>query len=101
MDTEFLDLCGFEKEELATEGPRVDRAFSILEIGPKDIAHAKEALTKYFRIELVGMRKVFGILLKELADLVLAKEEGKKVIYGSYPPLSVILAAGALAGDDI
>jgi len=101
MDTEFLDLCGFEKQELATEGQRVDRAFSILEIGPEDIAHAKEALTKYFRIELVGMRKVFGIMLKELADLILAKEEGKKVIYGSYPPLSVILAAGALAGDDI
>jgi len=32
------------------------------------------------------MRKVFGILLKNWPDLVLAKEEGKKVIYGSYPP---------------
>jgi len=101
MDAEFLKLCGFEAEDFAIEEPRVERAFSILEIGPEDIDHAKEVLTRYFSVDLEGMRKVWGIALKELADLVLAKEEGKKVIYGSMPPLSVLIAAGALAGDDI
>ena len=101
MDSEFLKLCGFEAEDFNIEEPRVERAFSILEIGPEDIDHAKEVLTKYFSVELEGMRKVWGIALKELVDLVLAKEEGKKVIYGSYPPLSVVIAAGALARDDI
>jgi len=101
MDAEFLKLCGFEGEDFKKEGPRVDRAFRILEIGPEDIDQAKKALTKYFSMDLEGMRKVWGIALKELTDLVLAKEDGKKVIYGSYPPLSVILAAGALARDHI
>ena len=101
MDREFLELCGFEGEDFAKEGSRVDRAFGILEIGPEDIDQAKENLTKYFSMDLEGMRKVWGIALKELTDLVLAKEDGKKVIYGSYPPLSVILAAGAVARDDI
>jgi benzoyl-CoA reductase/2-hydroxyglutaryl-CoA dehydratase subunit BcrC/BadD/HgdB len=101
MDREFLRMCGFAGADFEKEGPRVDRAFGILEIGPEDIDQAKENLTKYFSVDLEGMRKVWGIALKELTDLVLAKEEGKKVIYGSYPPLSVILAAGAVARDDI
>ena len=101
MDREFLKLCGFEGKDFDIEGPRVERAFNILEIGPEDVNRGKATLKKYYSIELEGVRKFWGIALKELADLILAKEEGKKVIYGSYPPLSTLIAAAALAQDDI
>jgi len=38
MDTEFLDLCGFEKAGIGSRGPHGGSAFSILEIGPKDMS---------------------------------------------------------------
>ncbi len=101
MDSEFLNLCGIEGEELDKEAPRFSRAFHILQIAPEDITRAKDRLARFFSMELVGMRKIWGIAAKELVDLILAKEEGKKVAYGSYPPLSEILMAGALASDDI
>ena len=101
MDSEFLRLFGLEGGELEKEVPRIERAFSILKIESDEINRAKEQLVKYYSVELLGMRKIWGIALKELVDLVLAKEEGKKIAYGSYPPISEILAAGALASDDI
>lgn len=101
MDSEFLNLCGIEGEELKKEEPRLDRAFRILKIGPEDMDRAKKRLVRLFSMELLGMRKIWGIAVKELVDLILAKEDGKKVAYGSYPPLSEILMAGSLASEDI
>jgi len=85
--SELFKLCGFEPEEIERERPRIDRAFQKLEIGPKDIARGEERLRKYFDVELLGVRKLMGIWLKILIDLVLAREEGKKLIYPSFPPL--------------
>lgn len=96
-----MSLFGLEGEELDREAPRVERAFRFLGISPFDVTVAKERLLKFFSMELLGMRKIWGIALKELVDLVLAKEEGKKVVYGSFPPLSDLLAAGAMASDEI
>ncbi len=101
MDTEFLNLCGFEPEEIEKEMPRIDKAFSILEISDEDVGRAKAKIQKYLDIELNGVRKVLGIWLKELVDMVLAKEEGKKIIYVSYPPIPQMVAALALTSEDI
>lgn len=101
MDSEFLNLCGFEPEELDKETPRIERAFQILGINDEDVDRAKAKIKKYLDIELLGMRKVLGIWLKELVDMVLAREEGKKVIYVSYPPIPQIVAAMALTSDTI
>jgi len=101
MYSEFLSLCGFEPEEIKREAPRIDKAFSILEIGPDDVNRAKGRIEDFFDIELLGMRKVLGLWLKELTDMVLAKEEGKKVVYVSFPPISQIGAAIALASEDV
>jgi benzoyl-CoA reductase/2-hydroxyglutaryl-CoA dehydratase subunit BcrC/BadD/HgdB len=101
MDPEFLNLIGIEGEELNKEVPRLEKAFGILRIVPEDIGRAKERVSRIFSMELRGMRKIWGIAVKELVDLILAKEEGKKVAYGSYPPLSELLVAGSLASEDI
>ena len=101
MYSEFLSLCGFEPEEIKRETRRIEKAFGILEISDEDVDRAKAKIEKYFDIELLGMRKILGLWLKELVDMVLAKEEGKKVIYVSYPPIPQIVAAMALTSDDI
>jgi len=100
MDPEFLSLCGFTPEE-STDEKRLERALNILEIDAEDITHAKTRIKQYLDIELPGMRKVLGLWLKEMADLVLSKEEGKQVIYVSYPPIPQIMAALALASDKV
>jgi len=86
MYSEFLGLCGFESEEIKQEESRVRKAFEILDIEPEDISQAAERITNFFDIELLGIRKALGIWLKELIDMVLAKEEGKKIVYASFPP---------------
>ncbi len=101
MDSEFLYLCGFEPDEIKKESPRIDKTFNILGLGDEDIERAKARICKYLDIELLGMRKTIGLWIKELADMVLAKEEGKKVVYVSYPPISQISAAISLTYDDI
>jgi benzoyl-CoA reductase/2-hydroxyglutaryl-CoA dehydratase subunit BcrC/BadD/HgdB len=101
MDSAFLDLCGFERGDIEKEVPRMEKAFDILGIGDDDIERAKTRMKTYIDVELLGMRKVLGIWIKELVDMVLAKEEGKSVIYVSYPPIPQIVAALALTADDI
>jgi hypothetical protein len=101
MHSEFLKLCGFEPEEIKKESPRIEKAFDILEISGDDVDRAKARIEKYIDIELPSMRKVVGLWLKELVDMVLAKNEGKKVIYVSYPPIPQMSAAMALTSDRI
>src|SRR4030066_213007 len=101
MDVEFLELCGFESREIKEEASRIEKAFGILEIDDKDINRAKAKIKKYLDIELLGMRKVLGLWLKELVDMVLAKQEGKKVVYVSFPPIPHIASAIALAAENI
>lgn len=101
IHSEFLKLCGFEPEEIKREARRIEKTFDILEIGDDDVDRAEAKIEKYIDIELPGMRKVLGLWLKELVDMVLAKDEGKKVIYVSYPPIPQIAAAMALTSDKV
>ena len=101
MNTELLKLCGFEAEEIERERPRVDKAFDKLEISPEDVSHAEERIAKFFDIEMMGVRKTLGMWLKEAIDLALAKEEGKKVIYASFPPVTQIVTAGVMATEQL
>ena len=101
MYLEFLKLCGFEPDEIKQEEPRVRRAFEILDIGPEDVDKATERITTYYDVELIGIRKSLGIWVKELIDMVLAKEEGKKIVYASFPPTYQMVAAMTSASSDI
>jgi benzoyl-CoA reductase/2-hydroxyglutaryl-CoA dehydratase subunit BcrC/BadD/HgdB len=98
MYTELLKLCGFEDAEIERERPRIDKAFKKLEIGPEDCQRAENRLRKYLSVELLGVRRCLGIWLKDLIDLVLSKEEGKKVVYTGVPPPAGLALSLNLAG---
>jgi benzoyl-CoA reductase/2-hydroxyglutaryl-CoA dehydratase subunit BcrC/BadD/HgdB len=101
MHSELLQLCGFEPEEVEKEGPRIDRAFGIWGITAEDVKRAEERIKRYFDLELNSMRKIRGIWLKEFVDMTLAKEEGKKVVYSSFPPIGQITGAMAIMSDEV
>ena len=97
MYSELFTQCGFESEEIKRESARIEKTFRILEIGPEDVSRAQDRIEQYFDIELLGMRKVLRLWLKDLMDMVLAKEEGKKVVYVSFPPILQIGAPLSVA----
>jgi len=101
MHSELLELCGFSPEEAEKEGSRVDRAFQIAGISAEDVKQAEARIKRYYDIELTGMRKLLGVWLKEFVDAVLSKEEGKKVLYYSFPPVSHFAAAMALMSPEV
>ncbi|MFC2070074.1 2-hydroxyacyl-CoA dehydratase [Chloroflexota bacterium] len=80
---ELLQLCGYKEQEIESELPRVKKVFDKLGITNEDIERAKQRLTKYYDIELKGVRKILRLLLQEMVNWLLAREEGKtKIIYG-------------------
>lgn len=84
---ELLTLCGYESMEIESELPRIRKAFAKLGITAQDIFLAKQRLKTYYDIELKGIQKLFGLFVKELVNILLAKEEGKqKIIYGCMAP---------------
>jgi benzoyl-CoA reductase/2-hydroxyglutaryl-CoA dehydratase subunit BcrC/BadD/HgdB len=84
---DLLTLCGYEANEMEMELPRVQKAFTKLGITNEDIEVGKKRLTTYFDIELRGIRKLFGVFVRELVNITLAKEEGrKKIIHGCMAP---------------
>lgn len=84
---DLLELCGFEAQDIESELPRVEKAFNKLGITAEDIERGKQRLTKYYDMKLKGVRKIFRLLVKEVVNLVLAREEGKKkIVYGFMSP---------------
>jgi hypothetical protein len=84
---EFLKLCGFAPQEMDTELPRVERAFEKLGITAGDIELAKQRLNTYYNVELEGVRKAIRLLVLEMVNSILAREEGKKhIIFGFMIP---------------
>jgi benzoyl-CoA reductase/2-hydroxyglutaryl-CoA dehydratase subunit BcrC/BadD/HgdB len=92
---ELLELCGFEAQELDSELPRIQKAFDKLDINAEDIERGKQRLNKYYDIELQGLRKVFRLIVKELVNALLVREESnKKVIYGfMFPGIDMLGSA--------
>jgi hypothetical protein len=84
---ELLKLCGFEDVDIEKERPRIERAFQKLELGPDDMKSAEGWIRQNHDMELRGVRKLLGAWLRELIDLVLARDEGKKVVYYGFPSI--------------
>jgi hypothetical protein len=85
---EILRLCGFENEDIEEERPRIEKAFERLGIGPGDMEMAEEWVRQNHDITLTGVRKLLGAWLKELIDLVLSKDDGKKIVYFGFPAIT-------------
>lgn len=98
---ELLRLCGFEHDEIVQEKERIEQAFRRLELGPEDMKRAEAWVKKNHAVELEGVRKMLRLWLKELFDLVLAKKEGKKLVYFGFPTISGPAGAIAACSDQI
>ena len=102
MLNDFLSLCGFEKSEMDREKENIEKAFLVLGITSQDIERSTAFVQKMFDIELTGIRKSLGVALKELVNLVLARDRYKKIIYVTQPifspPWEAAMAAG---GGDV
>ena len=84
---ELLELCGFSKNEIECDLPRIKKAFDKLGITAEDIERGKQRLDKYYDMELKGVRKALRLIVRELVDALLVRDEGvKKVIYGFMAP---------------
>jgi benzoyl-CoA reductase/2-hydroxyglutaryl-CoA dehydratase subunit BcrC/BadD/HgdB len=95
---ELLKLCGFTDSEIEVQLPRVEVAFNQFGINSQDIERGKQRLNKYYDMELPGVRRAVGLCIKELANLVLAREEGKrKIICGFMSPGFEVLGSALLS----
>jgi benzoyl-CoA reductase/2-hydroxyglutaryl-CoA dehydratase subunit BcrC/BadD/HgdB len=84
---EMLTLCGYEDHEIDAELPRLQKAFAKLGIMDEDLKRGKQRLATFYDMELKGVRKIFRLYVKELVNITLAKEEGKKtIIHGCMTP---------------
>lgn len=84
---ELFLLCGYEPEELEADRERVEKVLAKLSLGPEDMVNGIARVKRYHDIGLLGVRKILGGWLKELVDLVLAKEEGKKIVFFEVPAI--------------
>jgi len=94
---ELLKLCGYSEEEIQKEMPRVEKAFQKLGLVPADIENGKQRLYQYYDMELMGVRRIFRLCLREVINSILAGEEGKtKVVYGCMAPGYEIIGAALM-----
>ncbi|MCK4784308.1 MAG: 2-hydroxyacyl-CoA dehydratase [Desulfobacteraceae bacterium] len=98
----LLLLCGFSDEDIIAEETRIEKTFNRLNLGPDDMQKAESWVKQHHDVDLLGVRKLLGAWLKELVDLVLSKDEGKKVVYYGYPTIQGPgMAIKAAALDEI
>ena len=83
----LFNLCGFEGKEIEEERPRIEKTLGRLGIGPEDMEPSGHWVRQNHDVTLRGVRKLLGAWLKELIDLVLAKDEGKKIVYYGFPAM--------------
>jgi hypothetical protein len=98
---ELLRLCGYEPEDIERERPRVERTLEKAELTPEDVKEAAKHVKHYYNVEVEGISQTLGLWLKCFIDVVLAKEEGKTVVYASAPPFYYLMAAMAGVSEDI
>jgi len=84
---ELFKLCGFEDEEIEKERSRIEASFERLGIGPEDTERADSWVRQNHDVSLEGVRKLLGAWLKELIDLVLSRDDGKKIVYFGFPAI--------------
>jgi len=99
--SKFLEMCGFEPKEINEEKDRIEETFKILKIGEREITAAEKRVEHLYSIELPCVRKILKVWINELIDLVMAKEEKKKIIYAIMPSPAESYLAAMLASDKL
>jgi len=98
---ELFKLCGFEDGEIDRERVRIEKVLHKLEISPQDVKSAESWVRENHDVELMGVRKVLGVWLSELVDLVLAKDEGKRIVYFGFPSMGGLGNAITVASENV
>ena len=97
---QLLELCGFEPDEIEMELPRVQKVFNMFGITPEDIERGKERILRYWDPELIGLRKIRGLAVRELVDIILGREENKITLCASLPSATTdVLNAASFHSD--
>ena len=100
---EFLKMCGYEAEDIESSLPRLEKVFRILEIDSRDIDRGKKRLKTYYDMDLESVRKAIGLGIRNAADTVLAREDGKKKIIYYYmsPGMEIVGTALLTKSEEI
>jgi benzoyl-CoA reductase/2-hydroxyglutaryl-CoA dehydratase subunit BcrC/BadD/HgdB len=101
MYNKLFEMCGFESKEMQTERHRIEKTLQLLNIGENEIAAAERRVQQLFSIELLSVRKMLKVWLKELIALVMAREEKEKIIYAIMPSPSESYLAAMLASEKL
>ena len=100
MYDSFLELCGFERNEIQEDLPRIRKAFDKLEITSEDIEEGEERVRENFDIELLGMRKILRLFIKELVNLMLAEDEKEIRLYTVMPTINPDIIGAAMQASN-
>jgi benzoyl-CoA reductase/2-hydroxyglutaryl-CoA dehydratase subunit BcrC/BadD/HgdB len=98
---ELLKLCGFGEDDIQKQKSRLDQVFDRCKLGPRDFAVAEKWVRENHEVGLAGVRKILGLWLMEFVDLVLAKEDGKKIVYFGFPTITGPAMAIGTASDEV
>ena len=101
MYTELFTLCGYSPEEIEQERPRIEKAFEMAGLSQEDVERAVYRVNEYFDTTSLGVKKSLKIWMADFIDVVLAREEGKKIVYSSFPSIPPLCVAIAMASEDI
>lgn len=72
-----------------------------MELGPTDMEVAQTWVKQNHDVQLLGVRKMLRLWLKELIDLVMARDEGRRLVYYGFPTIMGPAGAIAEASDEI
>jgi hypothetical protein len=100
---EFLTLCGYDEAELPVELPRAEKAFAALGLGQADIDRARARVHKYYDVELLGVRKILRVFVRDFVNIVLLRDEGReKLGYSFMAPGTETLGSAVMCnGGDV
>lgn len=97
----LFKLCGYEEEELNNDRERIEEVLRRVDLRPEDMPAAESWLKENHDVSLSGVRMALRIWLKELVDMVLAKDEGKKLLFYGFPTIPGPAAAIASSTEEI
>ncbi len=104
VNRELLELAAFEGEELEAFLPRWLETAKRCKLDDDKVAYALDVyLPQIWDLKYLGVRKMIGAYLRELADIVHTpemKESGVKILYGILPAIANYYYAAKIAGGD-
>ena len=104
INTRYLELAGFEGEELDAILPDWLAAADAMGLTDEDVRYAvEEYIPQCWNIQYRGVRKLIGAWTRECIEVCKTKQykaEGKKIIYGILPAVVTPYTAFKRAGGD-